>query len=213
MVYYATNAPADIIHAGGTDTVIIDQTTPGGRWELLGTFAFDAGTTGSVLVRTDGTTSHVVADAVKFTPSTTEPVEAILDNTSGSGVTVTGSWTTSSWAGSQFGTNYLHDDNTDKGAKSVLYTPTLAAGTYDVYIWYPDSAVYYATNVPIDITYSDGAGGTTTTTVTVDQTTPGGQWELLGTFAFDAGTSGSVLIRTDGTISHVVADAVKFTPV
>ena len=49
--------------------------------------------------------------------------------------------------------------------------------------------------------------------VTVDQTVPGGDWLLLGTFDFAAGTSGSVVIRTDGADGYVIADAVKFTPV
>jgi hypothetical protein len=33
----------------------------------------------------------------------------------------------------------------------------------------------------------------------------------LGTYDFDAGALGSVLIRTDGTDGYVIADAVKFS--
>jgi hyaluronate lyase len=38
----------------------------------------------------------------------------------------------------------------------------------------------------------------------------GGEWNLLGTYSFAAGTGGSVTIANDGTNGYVVADAVKF---
>ncbi|NQU09861.1 hypothetical protein HQ590_03655, partial [bacterium] len=47
-------------------------------------------------------------------------------------------------------------------------------------------------------------------TVTVNQQQDGSQWVLLGTFSFDAGTAGSVLVRTDGTTGYAVADAARF---
>ena len=204
---HATNVPVDIAHSTGTDTVTVDQTAPGGTWLLLGTYNFNAGASGNVTVRTDATNGYVIADAVRFTPSSAEPVEVIVDNTSPD-VTVTGSWSTSSWNDTRYGTDYLHDDNTDKGAKSVTYAPTLNAGTYDVYIWHPYRSTH-ATNVSVDITYAGGL----TSTATVDQTAPGGTWLLLGTYAFDAGSAGTVTIRTDGTDGYVIADAVKFTSV
>ena len=204
---HATNAPVDITHSTATDTVTVDQTAPGGTWLLLGTYNFDAGTSGDVTIRTDATDGYVMADAVKFTPNTGGPVEVIVDNND-TAVTVTGSWSTSSFNDTRYGANYLHDGNTDKGAKSVTYAPTLAAATYDVYIWHPYRSTH-ATNVPIDITYAGGL----VDTVTVDQTAPGGTWILLGTYAFDAGSTGTVTIRTDGTDGYVIADAIKFTPV
>jgi hypothetical protein len=62
----ATNAPVDIIHQNGTNTILVNQTTNGGKWNLLGTYQFSAGTAGGVTLRNDGTTSHVIADAVLF---------------------------------------------------------------------------------------------------------------------------------------------------
>ena len=204
---HATNVPVDITHSAATETVTVDQTAPGGTWLLLGTYDFDAGTSGNVVIRTDATDGYVMADAVRFTPSTDGPAEVIVDN-GDAAVTVTGGWTTSSWNDTRYGANYLHDDNTDKGAKSVTYAPELAAGTYDVYVWHPYRSTH-ATNVPVDITYAGGL----VDTVTVDQTQPGGTWLLLGTYAFDAGSAGTVTIRTDGTDGYVIADAVKFTPI
>ena len=77
------------------------------------------------------------------------------------------------------------------------------AGNYEVYAHWT-SGGNRANNVPIDVTHGNG-----TTTVTVDQTQNGGQWNLLGVFHFDAGTSGNVRIRNGGTNLYVIADAIR----
>jgi hypothetical protein len=60
--------PIDIVHAGGTNTVFVDQTKEGGQWVQLLTADFNAGTNGWVRIRNDGTTGYVIADAVSFVP-------------------------------------------------------------------------------------------------------------------------------------------------
>ncbi|MFO7900227.1 MAG: Ig-like domain-containing protein, partial [Planctomycetota bacterium] len=306
--YYGPDVPVDILHTSGTDTVLIDQSTPGGAWESLGVYTFDAGTSGSVTIRNDGTSDYVVADAVKFTPIPTDPlppeaaddaydvegdttltvdadsgvlandsdpnrdaltavldadvshgtltlnadgsfsytpaagyegtdtftyhaedpggltsdpatvtltvspvaaVEVVMEDSDATGVTVVGDWKTDTFVSGYYGTSYLHDRNGGKGSKSVTFTPELAAtAEYEVFMWYPSSAEYYGPDVPVDVAHAGG-----TDTVLIDQSTPGGAWESLGVYTFDAGTSGSVTIRNDGTSDYVVADAVKFTPV
>jgi nitrous oxidase accessory protein NosD len=63
----ATNVPVDIVHAGGTDTVVVDQRgSAGGQMRLLGTYKFEAGTSESVVLRTAGADGYVIADAVRF---------------------------------------------------------------------------------------------------------------------------------------------------
>ena len=64
----ATNVPVDVAHSGGTAAETVDQQTNDGQnWSyLLGTYSFDAGTSGSVTIRTDATDGYVVADAVRF---------------------------------------------------------------------------------------------------------------------------------------------------
>ncbi|GGI46137.1 hypothetical protein GCM10008018_15610 [Paenibacillus marchantiophytorum] len=47
-------------------------------------------------------------------------------------------------------------------------------------------------------------------TVSVTQRVYGGQWNLLGSYPFVAGTGGSVTVRTDDTDRFVTVDAVKF---
>jgi|APTNR8051073442_1049403.scaffolds.fasta_scaffold00090_26 hypothetical protein len=65
----STVVPIDIVHLGGTNSVVINQTTNGGFWYELGTFTFDAGTQGWVRVRNDGATGYVIADAIRFLPT------------------------------------------------------------------------------------------------------------------------------------------------
>jgi hypothetical protein len=147
----------------------------------------------------------VIADAVRFTKQ--QPVEVILDNTDAAGVTLTptGGWIASTSTAGYYGANYLHDNNAGKGTKSVRFTPTLpAAGNYEVFVRWT-SGTNRASNVPIDIVTSNG-----TTTVTVNQQQNGSQWVSLGTYPFNAGTGGNVLIRNTSTNGCVIADAMRF---
>lgn len=59
----ATSVPVTVRHAGGEQVIRVDQTKGGGPTKL-GTFEF--GAEGLVEVGTDGTTGHVVVDAVVF---------------------------------------------------------------------------------------------------------------------------------------------------
>ena len=77
----------------------------------------------------------------------------IMDNADSS-VELIGQWQTSTWNGGDayYGPNYLHDQNQEKGAKSVKFNPVLDAGDYAVYIRYTAS-VNRADNVPVDLIY------------------------------------------------------------
>jgi len=61
----ATDVPYQIVHAEGTSTVYVNQTTNGGKWNMLGTYNFKAGSKGfCTLINTAiGTVS---ADAIRF---------------------------------------------------------------------------------------------------------------------------------------------------
>lgn len=77
--------PVDIIHAGGTTTVSVNQQLNNGVWMKLGTWNFLAGTAGSLLIRTTGANGFVVADAAQFTPAAPAPppvVEVIASDSS-----------------------------------------------------------------------------------------------------------------------------------
>ncbi|MBA4149187.1 MAG: fibronectin type III domain-containing protein [Verrucomicrobia bacterium] len=63
-----TNAPYVINYSGGSATVRVNQQVNGGKWNLLGTYNFAAGTSGNVRLQDDfaDTTQVVMADAVRF---------------------------------------------------------------------------------------------------------------------------------------------------
>ncbi len=65
----STVVPIDVVHAGGTNTFMVNQTTNGGFWNALGIFSFPAGTQGWVRVRNDGANGYVIADAIRFLPA------------------------------------------------------------------------------------------------------------------------------------------------
>jgi hypothetical protein len=90
-----------------------------------------------------------------------------------------------------FGTNYYYKAQ-GGGSSYVQFTPNIIGpGDYHVYQWHPSRANASA-SVPHIISYNGG-----TTTVYADQTTNAGDWSLLGTFNFAAGTGGNIRI-TDG---------------
>lgn len=122
------------------------------------------------------------------------------------GVAVTGSWVYGAnpggWAG-----DYLHDQNSGKGAKAVRYAPNLPfSGVYDVYLWWVEHA-NRATNVPVDIIHANG-----TNRVRVNQTINGSRWVWLLRTNFLAGPGSAVVIGNEGTTGYVIADAVRFMP-
>jgi hypothetical protein len=129
----------------------------------------------------------------------------ILDNADNAGVTVFGAWTSSTSSSGFYGSDYLHDGNTNKDNDSITFQPNVPQnGLYQVFVRWAANA-NRATDTPIDI-----AGANGTNTFSIDQTKNGGQWVLLTTTNFNTGTNGFVRIRNGGTTGYVVADAVEF---
>ena len=136
----------------------------------------------------------------------------ILDNAapggSAPGLTITGTWATTSITGSYGGSAvYAVKTTGTTPTATYTYTPTLPArGNYDVYLrWsaYPNRA----TNTPVDFIFPDGKR-----TVTVNQEINGGVWNLITNVSAEAGTTTQVVIRNNGANDYVVADAVQFVP-
>jgi hypothetical protein len=69
----ASNLPIDVIHAGITNLVTVNQRLNGSQWVSLGTFNFSSGTSGRIRFRTTGTDGFVIADAVKLEPPAALP--------------------------------------------------------------------------------------------------------------------------------------------
>lgn len=140
----------------------------------------------------------------------------VLDNTSSTGVTISGTWTTRTSPSGFYGTNYIDDANKNKGACSITFTPTLpASGQYDVYATWTGSINaglggfgIHADNVPISVVSSSG-----TTQLVANQCVGTNLWNYLGSYSFASGTTGSVAISNAGTDGYTLADGVMFVPV
>jgi hypothetical protein len=67
----ASNALVQVVHTAGTNSFRVNQQINNGIWIKLMTTNFIAGTFGKVIVRNDGTSGFVVADAVRFSTDRT----------------------------------------------------------------------------------------------------------------------------------------------
>ncbi len=142
------------------------------------------------------------------------PVVYVVDDYSNAAnVTVVGTWIHpfpgANSSSLRYGDSYYQDDNTGvDGGKSVTFTPALAAaGSYNVYLWWPGGS-NRATNTPIDVHHASG-----TATVSVDQKATDGVWNVIGTYNFSLGSTGYLKVRNDGANNFVMADAALFMPV
>jgi hypothetical protein len=131
----------------------------------------------------------------------------VLDDTA---ARLTGEWTSSAAIGGYVGSSYLHDGNEAKGMKTARFELDVpASGRYEVRLAYVPNA-NRATNVPVTV---ESADGTVTVRVNQRQDPPGDSpFRSLGTFRFEAGKKGAVVISNEGTNGHVIVDAVQCLP-
>ena len=88
------------------------------------------------------------------------------------------------------------------GSATATFTPTLAGGIYNVYARWTTHQ-NRATNAKYIINYNGGSED-----IIVNQEQDGDQWNLLGTYTFAAGTSGNVVLTSDGANQYIIADAI-----
>jgi len=74
-----TSVPVTIQHGAGTATVYVNQRLNGGKWNLLGQYAFEAGVGYSVSVSSTSSSYTTCADAVKFVKATQSEVPPTAD--------------------------------------------------------------------------------------------------------------------------------------
>jgi hypothetical protein len=121
-----------------------------------------------------------------------------------------GQWQHSVYTGSYIGRGYLHDQNADKGAKTLTFEPQdLTPGRYEVRLAYAEGSGR-ARAVPVTVFSADGD-----TVVEVDLQPRGpidGRFVSLGQYRFEENGQGYVMISNEGTQGHVTADAVVFVP-
>jgi hypothetical protein len=131
------------------------------------------------------------------------PTEQIVDNRD-PGASSVGTWNVSG-ALNPWSTDSMV--SWDPGS-TFTWSANLVPGTvYDVYAWWTESFCRYTA-----LSYEIRSGSTLLGTVTVDQTTNGGKWNLLGRYTFsDAAT---VRLSAAPSVDYSAsADAVRFVPV
>jgi Tfp pilus tip-associated adhesin PilY1 len=133
--------------------------------------------------------------------------DAIVIDNKDAGFSKSGSWSESG-SPNEYNDSSFYTSNSGDYAK---WTPTFSeTKQFDVYAWWNCSDTR-DTNAKFTITHNGG-----TTVVYKDQSSGGslgcGEWKLLGTFTFNAGTAGSVRVdrHSGSTGSSTNADAVKF---
>lgn len=197
----ATNSTYQITHANGTTNKAVNQSINGGKWNSLGTYTFNSGTAGKIVL-TDLAEAgkNVIADGICLVPRT---VSVIVDNSS-SGFTASSKWITSSYTPGYYGTNY-HYRATEAISDAATWTASLpSTGSYKVYARWTSGTNRSAT-APYVITHAAGS-----TTVNANQQANNGIWVLLGTYNFNAGAN-TVKLSCWTTAGYtVIADAVKF---
>jgi hypothetical protein len=207
-------------HDDNVSSVTIDLTEIGGSASQT---MYDDGVTGGDLVAGDGIYSYnptvTLTPGPKTLPVTaSDPAEdgsneilltvgtqgiITIDNP-GAVFVDEGDWNTYSGPGETFYGANMRLKAAGTGSKTATWTPDITiAGDYDVYAWwsaYPTRA----SNAPYTVNHTGGSN-----TIPVSQKVDGGRWNLLGTFNFAVGTSGSVVLSDDAD-GVVVADAIRW---
>jgi hypothetical protein len=87
-------------------------------------------------------------------------------------------------------------------ARAIFHGDLVQSGYYRVFLWWPQVAPG-AQAVDVSVAHRNG-----NTTVSVDQSVNGGQWNTIGIFEFDASFPGELTIKANG--GSFLADAVRF---
>ena len=117
----------------------------------------------------------------------------------------TGDWVLSPRREFRIGTGYIHDDNANKGALSIIFTPEIAeAGEYELFFVFTPNG-NRASNVPVTI----NIGGQEVKTLMVNQKPPGEGLVSLGKFQLPKGMAATVTVSNRGTDGYVVVDGLQ----
>ena len=182
--------PYTINHAGGSTTVTKNQKNNGGKWVSIGTYNFNEGAGNVSITATAGTSSRISADAIKFSPT-----GAAWD------------WATNAQC---YNNHYWYTPA--NGTYTATWTPNLPAqlgsAVWEVSVRWTASGER-SNSVTYTVNHALGS-----TDVTKNQREHGGEWVSLGSFTFNAGTGGSVVMNHHhhGANDSACADAVRFTP-
>ncbi|GAB4267416.1 MAG: hypothetical protein Kow0092_20750 [Deferrisomatales bacterium] len=207
-LWWSGSAPVTVHHADGEDLVPVDQRRDGGRWMSLGTWRFEAGTSG--WVELDGRNGKVYADAVRFVDRSGASAQGV-DGPSGDDVIVddgqpgtarAGPWKPFAGEEAQGGAALCLSGTADAEGLYRWTARLPAPGTYEVYLWWPTPP---ETAGPATVRVEHAGGAWTSR---IDPTGLGGRWVYLGAWAFTADPGARVELR--GVGGGVCADAARF---
>lgn len=128
----------------------------------------------------------------------------VLDETE---ATLVGEWQYSTHTPPYVGIGYLHDQNTDKGSKAVIYPITVpSSGEYEVRLSHCYN-IRRSTMTLVTIKHADGIAQSRIN----QQATPEHErlFRTIGIFPFRPGHEQWIRISNDGTDGYVIADAIQ----
>lgn len=135
---------------------------------------------------------------------TTTTTEVIVDNATTGRFTASSNWGTSSYSSQRYGADYRYATPEPISDAAWFKVNVPAAGSYEVYVWYPASTGYNS-STPFVIVTSSG-----NQTKYVNQQANGGIWYSLGIYSLNGGDYNLVGVsRWTSTAGYVIADAVK----
>ncbi len=128
-----------------------------------------------------------------------------VDNLDPGFTVLAGAWNSGSFP-TPHGSDYRWALTVNEPFAEVEWRPNLpTAGVYEVSVWYVHGT-NRASDAVFTVNHSTGS-----TPITVNQQGNGSQWNVLGSFSFDAGTTGYVTLSNDASSTVVIADAIRFT--
>ncbi|MHC5060204.1 MAG: PKD domain-containing protein [Planctomycetota bacterium] len=145
-----------------------------------------------------GSDSETKADHITIT--TTIVLETVIDD-GDTETSYTGSWSASSGEDPHDGDSVWSRDG---ATYTWTFTPAVS-GNCELSMWWTEMSSR-SSNVQVNIEHQSGE-----TTVYVNQQADGGQWNSLGGYPFEAGTSYDVTTIAQYGTTTTSADAVKFT--
>jgi len=176
------------------DTYQVYERTPGyGFWTSDATYKVihQAGTSTSVQTQVTGSDTWKLLATVDLYPGQNHRVELTDVVTTGSSIVADA-------------VKFVPVASAKSATWTIPGSGIAATGNYKLYAKWPASAGQ-TPEAAYTISYQGG-----TATVTANQQTNGGQWNLLGTFPFNAGGSGYKVVLADSGLGKVAADAIYY---
>lgn len=148
---------------------------------------------------TDGAASDSAVIAITVT-SVSIPAEIIVDNRNAA-VSMVGSWPVSGGV-NPYGSDSVYNRSAGNSFSWLFTAPE--TGSYEVSMWWTAFSSR-SSEVPVQVQHAAGI-----VSLTVNQLISGGQWNTLGTYQYQAGTTYRVTVSTLADNTTICADAVRF---